>query len=292
MIDKLRSIAIFSAVVDRGTFRAAAEQLGLAPSRVSQMVADLENDLGVTLLYRSTRRLSLTQQGRILHERAQEMLAAAESGLDAINPLSAEPAGKLRVSAPAFATQTQLMDTIAGFARAFPKVALDLQFTDQRQDLIADQFDVVIRAGWLEDSELLSRKIGDADRLLVASPEYCRARPPPKEPADLESWHWIQFAMRPDRTELVSADGTVCTVQGLSHVRVNAADALYEFAARGLGVSAIPEHLACRGFDRGDLIHVLPSWSLKPLGIFAVWPDQSRRENLTMIFVRYLASES
>lgn len=289
MIDKLRSIAIFATVVDQGTFRAAALHLGLAPSRVSQAVSDLEKDLGVTLLYRSTRQLSLTHEGRILHEKALSMLGAAESGLDAINSLSKEPNGTLRVTAPAFITQTALIDRFSAFAKSYPKILLELDFSDRPRDLIKDNFDVSIRAGWLEDSEHLTRSIGHVERLLVASPDYFAAQKYPMRPEDLEDWNWVRFAMRPDRTELISADGKVATVVGRSQISVNTADALYEFAVRGLGVSAIPEHLACRGFERGELLQVLPDWTLRPLGLHAVWPDQSRRENLTMLFVRFLA---
>ncbi|MEL6127635.1 MAG: LysR family transcriptional regulator, partial [Pseudomonadota bacterium] len=128
MIDKLRSIAIFTTVVERGTFRAAAAHLGLAPSRVSEVVSELERDLGVTLLYRSTRQLSLTQEGQVLHEKAQAMLATVESGLDEINTSSKEPHGTLRVTAPAFATQTGLMDRFAAFAKAHPRIDLRIDF--------------------------------------------------------------------------------------------------------------------------------------------------------------------
>lgn len=292
MIDKLRSIAIFSTVVDQGTFRAAARHLGLAPSRVSQAVSDLEKALGVTLLFRSTRQLSLTHEGRLLHQKAQDMIEAAETGLDALNPMTEEPSGALRVTAPAFTTQTKLMDNFADFLKAYPKVSLDLDFSDQPRDLIKDGYDVSIRAGWPQDSVHLSRTIGHADRLLVASPHYLATRPTPTHPSDLETWEWVRFAMRSDRTDLTSSDGTVFSVTGRSHIRVNSADALYEFAARGLGVSAIPEHLACRGFDRGDLVHVLPNWSLRPLGLYALWPDQSRRKNLATLLVRFLAGDA
>ena len=290
MIDKLRSIAIFAKVVDEGTFRAAATALGLAPSRVSETVSDLEKALGVTLLYRSTRQLSLTSEGRVLHAKAQDMLASVESGLDAINPASADPQGNLRVTAPAFVVQTDLVDAFASFADTYPKIALTFDFSDEPRDLIRDGFDVSIRAGWLEDSEFMARSIGQADRLLVAAPDYVAQKPPPKHPRDLEDWDWVRFAMRPDQTELTGPDGVVVTVTGRSNVVVNTAEALYEFAARGLGVTAIPEHMACRGFERGELVHVLPDWSLKSLGLYAVWPDQSRRENLTTLFVRFLAN--
>ena len=289
MIDKLRSIAIFAAVVDQGSFRAAAKHLNLAPSRVSQTVSDLEKDLGVTLLYRSTRQISVTHEGRILHEKARAMLETAESGLDAINPHSSEPRGALRVTAPAFVTQTQLMDSFAAFSKTYPKVDLELHFTDHANDLIKDNFDVAIRAGWPEDSELMSRVIGSAERLLVASPDYFEGKSLPEHPRDLQQFAWIRFLVSPIHNELTSKDGEKQSVRVNHHVSVNSAQALYEFAVRGIGLAAIPEHLACQGFDRGELIHILPDWSLKSLGIHAMWADQSRRKNLTLLFVRFLA---
>lgn len=291
MIDKLRAIAIFSSVVDNGSFRGAAQSLGLAPSRVSETVSKLEKDLDVTLLYRSTRQLSLTHEGRLLHDQALAMLAAVESGLDAINPSSTDPQGALRVTAPAFVTQTALMDDFAAFAVRYPRIDLQFDFSDTPRDLIKDGYDVSIRAGWLEDSEFISRSIGVADRLLVASPSYVQARGPVTAPADLEEWNWIRFSVRPDQTLMTNAAGEQVAVGGKYHLSVNSADALYEFAARGLGVTSIPEHLACRGFERGDLVHVLPEWSLYSLGLYAVWPNQSRRENLTTLFARFLAGE-
>ncbi|MEM7693139.1 MAG: LysR substrate-binding domain-containing protein [Pseudomonadota bacterium] len=291
MIDKLRSIAVFSTVVDQGSFRAAALHLGLAPSRVSEIVSQLEKDLGVTLLYRSTRQLSLTNEGWHLHSKAQAMLAAAEEGLDAISPHSAEPMGVLRITTPAFVTQTDLMERFAQFSQRYRKVSLAFHFSDHPVDVIRDGFDVAIRAGWPQDSELMVRTIGSAARFLVASPGYCASKPEPSVPQDLETWDWIRFMVRPDQTELTSTAGDVVTIRGTSTVSVNSADALYEFAARGVGVTAIPEHLARRGFERGELVHVLPDWNLRPLGLHALWPDQSRRSNLTTLFVRFLAGE-
>jgi DNA-binding transcriptional LysR family regulator len=291
MIDKLRAIAIFGSVVDHGTFRGAANHLGLAPSRVSETVSNLEKDLGITLLYRSTRQLSMTNEGRLLHEKAKAMLSAAESGLDAISPGSNDPHGSLRITAPAFVTQTALMDDFASFSARYPKVELQFDFSDTPRDLIKDRYDVSIRAGWLEDSEFMSRSIGDAERLLVTSASYLEQQGLPNAPLDLESWNWIRFSVRPDQTVLTDETGQRVVVTGQSHLTVNSADALYEFAARGQGITAIPEHLACRGFARGDLVHVLPKWKLQSLGLYAVWPDRSRRENLTTMFVRFLVGD-
>lgn len=161
----------------------------------------------------------------------------------------------------------------------------------QRHDIIKDGFDVAIRAGWPRDGDLLTRKIGHADRHLVASPDYVAARPAPIHPHDLKDWDWIRFIMRADKADLFSRDGAVASVSGKYRVTVNSADALYEFAARGLGVTALPDDLAKQGCDRGDLVRILPEWSLQPLGIYAIGPDQSRRENLTMLFVRLLTAK-
>jgi len=292
MIEKLRSMAIFAAVVDRGSFRAASRHLGLAPSRVSQTVSDLEKDLGVTLLYRSTRQLSLTNEGEIFHAKVSEMLQAAETGLDAISQVSNQPAGELRVTAPAFVTQTGLMDTFAEFAEIYPGVILRLSFSDHPHDLIKEGFDVGIRAGWPKNSEMMSRNIGQADRFLVASPDYVASRPTPRHPSDLESWDWVHFSMRSERMQVMSDAGKSTSIVCKFRIEVDSAYAMYELAIRGMGLTAIPENLARRGFQHGELVQVIPDWSVKPLKFYAVWPDRSRRESLTLIFVRFLAGKS
>ncbi len=292
MIEKLKSLAIFASVVDRGSFRAAALHLDLAPSRVSQIVADLEKDLGVTLLYRSTRRISLTSEGEVLYPKVTQMLHEAEAGLDALNFVSEEPTGELRVTAPAFLTQTEMMTTLSEFSNSYKRISLKLNFSDHPQDLIKEGFDVGIRAGWLKDSELMSRKIGHAKRLLVASPDYVNSKPQPLSPLDLESWDWVHFSMRGERAEFVSENGQTESVLCKHNLEVDSAYALYEFAIRHQGLTMIPESLASRGIAHGDLVHVLPDWSTKPLSLQAVWPDRSRRESLALLFVRFLADNS
>lgn len=292
MIEKLRSMAIFATVVDRGTFRAAAQHLNLAPSRISQTVSDLESELGVTLLYRSTRQMSLTSEGHLLYGKVREMLQSAEAGLDAINLLSNQPTGELRVTAPTFVTQTGMMDVFSEFAKTYPGISLKFNFSDYSRELIRDGFDVAIRAGIMEDSDLMSRNIGHADRQLLASPDYIATHAKPIHPADLESWDWVHFSMRPDRAELISATGETASVACKNRIEVDSVQALYEFAVRGQGLTPLPEHLAKRGIRLGELERVLPEWSLPPLIFHAVWPDRSRRESLTLIFVRFLADRS
>ncbi|WP_417589081.1 LysR family transcriptional regulator [Pararhodobacter oceanensis] len=289
MMDHLRHMAIFASVVDEGSFRAAAKVIGLAPSRVSESVSDLERYLGVTLLYRTTRKIALTNEGRIFYARVAEMLRSAEDGLNELNALSLEPVGALRVSMPAFLATSSLATAIAEFVRQHPQVAISVAFTDEQKDLLEDGFDVNIRAGWLDDSSMMSRKLGESDRALVVGVKYASTRPPPKHPSDLEEWEWLRYRYRPDHTTLHGADGEEVKVLGQARLDADSIDALYHFTCQNLGVTVLPEHLAARGEAKGELLRLLPAWRLVPLGYFAVWPDRSRRESLTLLFVRFIA---
>ncbi len=289
MIDHLRHMAIFARVVDEGSFRAAAKAIGLAPSRVSETISDLEDYLGVTLLYRTTRRQSLTNEGRLFYARVAEMLRSAESGLNELNALSLEPVGALRVSMPAFLSSSILATAIAEFSRRHPQVALSLTFTDQRMDLLTDGFDITIRAGWLDDSSMVSRKLGESARALVVGAGYAATRPLPNHPSDMEGWDWLRYKHRSDYTTLTNPAGESVKVLGQARLEVDSIDALNHFVLQNLGATVLPEHFAARGEATGQLVRLFPEWHLKPLGYYAVWPDSSRRENLTVLFVRFLA---
>lgn len=289
MIDYLKHMAVFSRVADKGSFRAAAQDIGVAPSRVSQMVTDLENHIGATLLYRTTRKLALTHEGRALHARVTEMLRSAEAGLNEINAATQDPVGALRISLPAFLAVSDVSSAMAAFIKRYPNVALSLFYSDRRMEIIENGFDLAIRAGSLSDSAMMSRKLDVVPRALVAGAAYAGARPVPARPADLEDWDWIRYRQRSDTIEMTSDKGEIESVTGRSQIEVDNAGALYHFATQDLGASVLPENLAARGVANGTLVRLLPDWRLGDIELHAVWPDSSRRENLTLIFVRFLA---
>ena len=289
MIEHLRHMAIFARVVDEGSFRAAAKAIGLAPSRVSETVSELEAFLGVTLLYRTTRKIALTNEGRMFYARVAEMLRSAENGLNDLNALSLEPGGALRVSMPAFMPSSSLATSIAEFVRRHPQVALSINFSDGQTDLLNDGFDVNIRAGWLDDSSMMSRKLGESDRALVVGADYAASRPRPVHPSEMEDWDWLRYKHRSDATTLHGPGGETVKVLGDARLEVDSIDALYQFTCQNLGATVLPEHLAARGEASGDLVRLLPEWRLTSLGFYAVWPDTSRRESLTLLFVRFIA---
>lgn len=292
MIDHLRHMAIFARVIDEGSFRAAAKAIGLAPSRVSETVTELENYLGVTLLYRTTRKIALTNEGRVFYGRVVDMIRSAETGVNELNALSIEPLGALRVSVPAFMSSSRLSTAIGEFVLRYPHVAVSISFTDRPVRLIEDGFDMNIRVGWLQDSSMMSRKLGEIDRALVAGVRYAASRPAPNHPSDLEEWDWIRYAQRSDTMEFLSKRKKPVKVTGNSRLQVDDIGALFHYTQQNLGITVLPRHLADRGLSTGTLVELLPHWDLRPLGVYAVWPDQSRRENLTVQFVRFLSEQS
>jgi DNA-binding transcriptional LysR family regulator len=291
MIDHLRQMAIFARVVDKGSFKAAAQDIGLAPSRISENVSELEQYLGVTLLYRTTRKFTLTNEGNIFYARVTEMMRNAEAGLNELNALSEEPVGALRVSIPAFMATGPMSSATAAFARRYPNVALSVTYTDHRMGLLEDGFDLNIRVGWLDDSSMMARKLAEGQRVLVASRDYMKGRQMPQRPSDLEDWDWIRYQQRADTTEFTSPTGEVEKVTGNAQIEVDSIDALYHFVLQNMGVTIVPSYLAKQGEDDGTVVRLLPEWTLEPLGIFVVWPDKSRRESLTLLFARFLADQ-
>ncbi len=289
MIDYLKHMAVFARVVDEGSFRAAAKGIGLAPSRISQTVSDLETHLGVTLLYRTTRKIALTNEGRILYEKTSEMLKIAESGLNELNALSQEPSGSLRISLPAFMATSSLSTAFAKFSQQYPLVSLIISYSDQPIDILQSGCDLNIRAGWLDNSSMMSRKLGEHERILVASASFMAQKPPVSHPSEISQWDWIGYQQRGDHITFTSDANEEAKIQTQYKIQVDNIDALYHFINQHIGLSIIPRHMAASGLASGDLKHVLPQWKLRSLGCYALWPDQSRRENLTLLLVRFLA---
>lgn len=291
MINYLRHMAIFAKVVDKGAFRSAAKELELAPSRVSETISDLEAFLGVTLFYRTTRKLSLTSEGRQLYTHVASMLKNAEAGLDELSTLSKKPVGSLKITIPAFLEASTISLAIASFIKQYPEVNISLIYTDHVINMLDEEVDLRIRAGaqGISDSSMISRKLGEIRRLLVASKEYYDTQAPPQHPTDLKNWDWVHFQMRSNIIEFTSSSNEVVKTSEKSRLSVNSANALKYLINQHVGISILPENLIRDEIQAGKLIHILPEWQVKPLECYAIWPDKSRRESLTTFFVRYLA---
>ncbi len=292
MLDELRQIAIFAKTVDHGSFRAAAKALDLSPSVVSHHVGQLEQRLNTALLYRSTRKLSLTPDGERLLVAAHAMLAAAEAGLQDIVSHAQQPSGTLRITAPAFIAQSALTHQLAEFSLAYPDVQLTIDFSDTRQDLIADGYDIALRAGEMEDSALMSKKLFNVRRRLVAAPAYLNAQPQkPTSPDDLSRWNWLLFApVKRQKLLFNKAEQQKIIAQPTSHITVNDAYALAQLVRAGAGLAVVPEFVAEPHISSGTLQYVLPDWALASFDVFAVWPSNAPKYGLVKHFINFLAA--
>lgn len=288
MIDELRALAIFAKVVETGSFRWAANALKLSPSVVSHHVAQLEDRLGVALLYRSTRRLSLTYEGENLFLSAKAMLLAAEKGLSSVAYHANEPTGKLNLTLPAMLTRSQLVSDIAEFAKEFPKVTLSISFSDIQKDLIRDGIDLAIRIGDLKDSTLKSKRLFTMTRKLVAAPALMSEHKQPQGPNDLLKWDWIGLKMRPNNKTLINRKGKTCIINFEPKITVDSIDAVCQLAIAGLGLATPPAFLVEEAIHQGYLVEPLPEWQAQSLPVYAVWPPNASKESLTFRFIAFL----
>ncbi len=288
MIDKLRALAIFAKVVEAGSFCAAANMLKLSPSVVSHHVAQLEEQLGVALLYRSTRRLSLTHEGEKLFTNAEAMLLAAEKGLNSIVYHASEPIGKLNLTLPAMLTTSPLVDDIAAFAKEFPKIELSISFSDIQQDLIREGIDLAIRIGNLKDSALKTKLLFTMTRKLVFAPAVISKHKLPKHPMDLLQWDWIGLKMRPNTKIFINQKGKTCLINFEPRIVVDSVDAVRQLAIAGLGLATPPTFLVAQDIHHGYLIELIPEWQVESLPVYAVWPPNVSKESLTFRFMTFI----
>lgn len=288
MIEHLRSMAVFAQVIDHGSFRAAAKALQLSPSVVSHHVSQLEQQLGVTLLYRSTRKLSLTDDGRAFHQDCRKMLDAAESGLDRLADHTDMLVGELRVAVPAFLSATPFMEDAAAFANAHPKVRLNISFNDQVRDLLAEGFDLGLRisVGPLPDSSMRASKMVDIVGVVCATPQYMADRRKPQKPADLQDHSWVIGAR--NHLHFRSAEGAEESLKVESRIRIDSTHAARGFALQHIGLTVLPEALIQDDFAEGRLVEVLPDWQLRPAAVYAVWPPNAGHTSLSFRFVEFL----
>lgn len=292
MLDQLRQIAIFARTAEHGSFQGAAVALRLSPSVVSYHVSQLEAHLGVALLYRSTRRLALTPEGDRLLTSAQAMLAAADEGLTAIGAGAEEPSGPLRVTLPAVLAGFPITDRLAAFAVRHPKIRLTLDYADARRDLIRDGFDMSIRMGWLRDSALVARKLGEETRALVAAPALAARHERPETPEDLMRWPWLELQASPHRPVHLDRGADRAALRPTATLEVNEAQAMARLARGGAGLAVLPTSLVQADLADGRLVEPLPEWRPTSIGVFAVWPPNAPRDGLARRLVSHLAETS
>ena len=290
MIDRLRQIAIFAKVVDHGSFRGAASELNLSPSVVSHHVSELESYLGVALLYRTTRKLTLSKEGERLLAVSNDMLTAVEGELKEISGTSSEPSGELRATIPAILCDSKLTDAIADFSKSYPKIRLKLDYSDSYKELIDDGFDVAIRM-WLNPKKTeTTQKLFGLERRFVASPTFLENQPKLSHPAQIEDG--LLLALSPVHNMGISffkEGNEKIKIKPKPRLHSNDAQSLLKFAKSGLGFAALPAILVDEAVRSNELNYVLSDWRLTSLTVFAEWPVNAPRKGLISLFVDKLS---
>jgi DNA-binding transcriptional LysR family regulator len=291
MIDDYRGLAVFVAVADAGSLTAAGKRLKLSTSVVSHHLSRLEDKLGVTLFFRSTRAMSLTQEGHQALEPARRMVRAGEEALHIAGAGSAEPVGKLRITVPAFGERSMLRKTIWKFAAKYLRVAIIMNSSDLPVDLVKEGFDLAIRLGKLADSSLKSRRVADFHLMLVASPEYLASNGPIRTPDDLLEHNFVTITRFSNELVLRNGHDTVAVSPNKIRIEVNTVSAAKSAIVAGLGIRTLPISDIEEELASGALQQVLPDWSLPVLGIYAVWPDSGPQKALTRALIEHMLQE-
>lgn len=269
-MDDLRDITHFVEVARLRNFTQAADRLGVPPSTLSRRIAELEAGLGTQLLVRTTRRVDLTEAGALFLSRCEEIVEAARGARAELSELTRRPRGTLRVSlTPDFGT-TFLAPVIAAFCARHPEIELNLDLSPRRADILAEGVDVAIRIGMPTEPYLFARKLITARRGLYASPAYLATSGTPQSPEDLAVHRCLSVSVgepalwvlhRGDQTREVAVHGPV---------RANAPGMVLRLAVAGLGIAAADEIMAASLVASGQLVTVLPDWSIRPVSIYAV----------------------
>ena len=292
MFDQLRQIAIFAKTVDHGSFRGAARELRLSPSVVSHHISQLEEHLGVALLYRSTRKLALTREGEQLLASTHPMLDAVESALSQLSNSSNTPTGELRLTTPSVLIQSPLTDLFASFSMKYPGIKLVLDYSDVRQDIITKGYDIALRMGVAPKNSAVSRNIFELNRCLVASKEYLKKRPKVTKPDELLDWDWIELSqIRHIKPTFRKPRAKPITIKPKAHVSSDNALALYQLSRSGAGLAVVLECLTVDDVASGVVQYVLPDWKLDPINVFASWPANAPKNGLINLFVNEISPD-
>ena len=287
MLDNLRRMAIFVAVADAGSFSAAARRLHLSTSVVSHHVSALEESLGATLLYRSTRAVSTTDEGQRLLKSARKMLDAATEGFEALSR-GGDLVGSIRVTTPRFLSGGTLEAAIWEFARRHPGVAMKIEQSDQRADLIGEGIDLAIRLGEMPSSDLRARKIGVFERKVVCSPAYLEAFGPIETPEDLRRSDFVVMDRLAEGFRLFKENQRIDIATEKRRITVDSVAAACQAVLAGLGVQRPPTSEVGTHLADGRLVELIPDWRLPVLDIHAVWPASRHGATLTSHLVAHM----
>ncbi|ELY4090954.1 LysR family transcriptional regulator [Cronobacter sakazakii] len=285
MFKQLQDMALFALVAETGSFTAAAQKAGLPKSSVSQRISQLEAHVGLRLLNRTTRKLSLTFAGEHYLVHCREMLDASERADLAIQRLRDNPSGRLRITSPAGIGATLLARMNAEFLAKYPDITLEVFISDDVRDLVMEGFDVALRTGKPQDSSLIGRKIGHCPRYLLASPAYLARHPALTHPSQLVDHRvivhraWSEWLLQRDRELYRCHLNQMHQTDNLLYAR--------ESALAGAGITLLPAFLLDDSLAEGALVNVLPEWTVTGNDLYLVYPGRKLNAPALVSYINF-----
>lgn len=289
-MQNLSDIAVFVQVIENGSFTAAAEQLQLSKSVISKYVTRLEEQLGVRLLHRTTRRLSLTEAGQILYQRSQRGLEEIEAAEMEVSQLQQAPRGRLRLNCPMSFGILHIASALGEFRAEYPDVSIDMNMEDRTIDLVEEGYDLAIRIGDLPDSSLVARRLAPCKHVLCASPSYLEQQGTPRTPDDLRNHQTLTYGYHdsPREWRLHAPDGRYVNVPVNSAMHMNNSLALREAVLAGAGIMLTPTFIVGPDIKAGRLQQILPNYRMLELSIYAVYPERKHLSPKVRAFVEFI----
>jgi DNA-binding transcriptional LysR family regulator len=286
-MEKLTALRVFRRVAELGSFTRAAKDLRISNAAASKNVRELEEELGVPLVQRTTRRLNLTPVGQGYYERCVTILDALADADRTVKDLRASPRGVVRVSAPMSFGLTSLMPEVSSFLVRWPEIRVELELNDRFVDPIREGFDVCIRGGQaLDDSTLVARRLASIERVLVAG---AASAPRLRSPVDLGKQRCLVYSLASSATEWTFAKGrTTKKVSIDGPLRVNNSLALVQAAVSGAGIALVPMFAVARELDAGRLVRLLPEWKTEPATLYAITPRHRETSRGVRLFLDHL----
>jgi DNA-binding transcriptional LysR family regulator len=289
-MDTLLSLRIFLRIAEAGSLSAAADKLEISRAVVSKYLKELEERLGVRLVHRTTRRLSLTESGRAFYDRCVQPVGDIDEAMRCASDSTALPRGTLRINCAHAFGRRYVAPALGEYLARHPEVKVDLTLNDRVVDIVDEGFDLAVRIGRLDPSSLVARRLAATQLVACVSPAYLRRRGAPAEPSDLEGHDCLTYAYDPDpgAWELWRAEESVRVRVG-GGARANDGETLLEIALAGHGIAMLPTFLAGEALASGRLVPVLPGWEGEQMGIYAVYPSRLHLSAKVRSFVDFLA---
>ena len=292
MLD-LNQLAIFIRVVDEGSFTAAGKSLQVPKSRISRMVADLESTLGVRLLQRSTRQVSLTQVGADYYNNCKHLVAEIMNVHTEISDRQDRPHGVLRIAVPMVVGSGILGRFVAKFQQAYPDVRIEMCHTDRQVNLIEEKFDLGMFVGDLPESSLIARTVAETDLMLCASPEFLERIGTPTTLEELQKMDFVKIGegMQAETFEILHANGDIAAIKLEPSIVTNHIAAAMNSIIQGAGIGVVPMFMASEYLLTGRMVPIMTDWSLRPQSLSVVYPSRQYLSLKVRCFIDFLVAE-